>query len=254
MKILAIIPSRYASTRFPAKPLINIKGKTMIQRVYLQAKKATNYCCVATDNIEIYNNVKKIGGEAIMTSTEHNSGTDRCMEAYTKYCKLHSNVIFDVVINVQGDEPLINPEQLNILASAFKDGKVQIASMTKLIDTNEELFDNSIPKVLVDNDSNALIFSRECLPYIRNVEKNEWLGKFPYRKHIGIYAYRPEMLKKICELKSSSLEKVENLEQLRWLENGLKIKMIDTKFETISIDSPQDLKTLINYMEKKNIQ
>lgn len=251
MRTLAIIPSRYASTRFPGKPLADICGKCMVLRVYEQAKKAFENVCVATDDIRIYDKVKESGGEAVMTSPDHQSGTDRCFEAYNNYKLEHPGIEIDLVMNIQGDEPLIDPSQLKSLEEAFADPEVYLGTMAKNISDPAELFDRNTPKLVVDNQNNALYFSRSTIPYIRDGQELQWLGQYPFLKHIGLYAYRPFILEKICGMKRSSLEKAESLEQLRWLENGLKIKVVKTDCTTFSIDTPADLAKIVSYLNKK---
>jgi 3-deoxy-manno-octulosonate cytidylyltransferase (CMP-KDO synthetase) len=242
MKILGIIPSRYASTRFPGKPLINIDGKTMIQRVYEQAKKASSLTevVVATDNQTILEHVTSFGGKVVMTSSAHESGTDRCAEVIEK-----STEDYDVVINIQGDEPFINPEQINELASCFKDSKTDIATLVKSIKTNEELFNPNRPKVHFDENNFALMFSRNTIPELDNVEKENWINEHIFYKHIGIYGYRSAVLNQISKLPPSPLEIKERLEQLRWLENDFSIKIATTDYEAIAIDTPEDLHRLL---------
>jgi len=242
MKALGIIPSRYASNRFPGKPLIDIDGKTMIQRVYEQAKKASSLSevVVATDNHKIFEHVTSFGGNVVMTSDSHESGTDRCAEVLEKI-----NGDFDVVINIQGDEPFINPEQINQLSACFKDDKTDIATLIKKIDSEGELFNPNRPKVAVDENSFATMFSRNAIPELINIEKTKWLSKQDFFKHIGIYGYRSPVLKKISQLPPSPLEIKERLEQLRWIENDYKIKVAITSFEAIAIDTPEDLEKLL---------
>jgi 3-deoxy-manno-octulosonate cytidylyltransferase (CMP-KDO synthetase) len=241
MKVLGIIPSRFASTRFPGKPLINIDGKTMIQRVYEQAKKASSLSevVVATDDERIFEHVTSFGGNVVMTSSSHESGTDRCAEVLEG---LDTN--FDVVINIQGDEPFINPEQINQLCACFNDEQTDIATLIKKIDTEEELFNPNRPKVDVDQNSFAKMFSRSAIPSLVGLEKKEWLTKQAFFKHVGIYGYRSSVLKEIGQLQPTPLEIKERLEQLRWLENGYKIKVATTSFEAIAIDTPDDLEKI----------
>ncbi|MDG1475651.1 MAG: 3-deoxy-manno-octulosonate cytidylyltransferase [Vicingaceae bacterium] len=241
MKTLGIIPSRYASTRFPGKPLIDIGGKTMIQRVYEQAKKATSLTevVVATDDEKIFNHIYSFGGNVVMTSSSHESGTDRCAEVLSK-----TRGNYDAVINIQGDEPFINPEQINQLCACFNDEQTDIATLIKKIDTGEELFNPNRPKVEVDENSFAKMFSRKAIPELLNIEKSEWLSKQAFYKHIGIYGYRSSVLKEISQLQPSPLEIEERLEQLRWLENGYKIKVATTVFEAAAIDTPEDLEKI----------
>jgi len=241
MKALGIIPSRYASTRFPGKPLIDINGKTMIQRVYEQAKKATSLSevIVATDDKKIFEHVTSFGGNVVMTAASHESGTDRCAEVLEK-----NKANFDVVINIQGDEPFINPEQINQLCACFNDKQTDIATLIKKIDSEEELFNPNRPKVTVDENSFATMFSRNAIPDLIKANKTEWLSKQDFFKHIGIYGYRSCVLKEISQLPPSALEIKERLEQLRWLENNYKIKVAITSFEAVAIDSPEDLEKL----------
>jgi len=240
-KIIGIIPSRYASSRFPGKPLVEIKGKPMIQRVYEQASQAKSLTevIVATDDKRIADIVKSFGGKFTMTSAHHQSGTDRCAEVLEK---LENKP--DVVINIQGDEPFIQPEQIDLLASLFENEETKIGTLKKEISNVEDIQNPSIIKVLTDVNDFALYFSRSPLPHVRNSEMNDWLSQHTFYKHIGIYAYRSETLKAISSLKPSFLELAEHLEQLRWLENGYKIKVAQTEFETVSIDTPDDLKKL----------
>lgn len=244
MKIVGIIPARYASTRFPGKPLVDIGGKSMIQRVYEQAKKSASLSdvVVATDDEKISSHVKSFGGNIVMTGTEHQSGTDRCFEAIRKF-----DASADVVINIQGDEPFIRPEQIDLVASCFGDQGVQIATLVKKITNDAELFNVNTPKVLLNNKKEAIYFSRQTIPHIRGKEPSEWLGLFTFYKHIGIYAYRSAVLAEITALKQSPLELAEALEQLRWIENGYKLKVEITDFESVAVDAPEDLKKLTEF-------
>ncbi|MDR2679724.1 MAG: 3-deoxy-manno-octulosonate cytidylyltransferase, partial [Tannerella sp.] len=236
MKFIGIIPSRYASTRFPGKPLVDMKGKTMIQRVYEQVQSNVDRLYVATDDERIVEAVKKFGGNVILTSEEHNSGTDRCYEAY---CKIGDD--FDVVINIQGDEPFIRPEQIELLKSCFSEPDTQIATLVKPLDEDDDfeqiLFNPNTPKVILNNREEAMYFSRSIIPYIQGKFHKEWLKAHTFYKHIGLYAYRADVLKEITALPQSSLETSESLEQLRWLQNGYKVKVGITDFETIGIDT-----------------
>lgn len=239
MKSIAIIPARYASTRFPAKPLAILGGKLVVERVYEQVKKAIDKVVVATDDERIYNAVVAFGGEAVMTSSEHRSGTDRCREAYEKV-----GYEADIVLNIQGDEPFIVPKQINTLLECFKSEKVEIATLVKPFneeDGLEALENPNSPKVVINESGEALYFSRSVIPYLRGVERNEWLKHHTFYKHIGIYAFRSEVLKAVTALPASSLEKAESLEQLRWLESGYKIGVGVTDIETVGIDTPEDL-------------
>jgi len=241
LKIIGIIPARFASTRFPGKPLVDIGGKSMIQRVYEQAKKAKSLSdvVVATDDERIETHVKKFGGNVVITSSSHQSGTDRCYEAVIKYA---ANA--DIVINIQGDEPFIAPEQIDLVASCFNESSTNIATLVKKINTQEELTNNNTPKVVLNKNKEAIYFSRQTIPHIRGIALSEWLSENTFYKHIGIYAYRVSVLKELTSLAISSLEKAEALEQLRWIENGYKIKVEMTDFESIAVDAPEDLKKL----------
>ena len=239
MKFIAIIPARYASTRFPAKPLAMLGGKRVIERVYEQVAGVLDDAVVATDDERIYDAVHAFGGKVEMTSTEHRSGTDRCWEAY---CKQGGE--FDVVINVQGDEPFIQPSQLQALKECFNSPDIDIATLVKPFAESDgiaALENPNSPKVVVDNQKRALYFSRSVIPYLRGVEKQEWLRRHTFYKHIGIYGFRTEILKAVTSLPQSSLEIAESLEQLRWLENGYKIGVGISDVETIGIDTPEDL-------------
>jgi len=241
MKTIGIIPSRYASTRFPGKPLVQIAGKSMIRRVYEQATKSKSLdeVVVATDDLRIVEEVKSFGGNYVLTDSKHQSGTDRCAEVITKLPH------FDTIINIQGDEPFIDPEQIDLLAGCFKDDGVQLATLIKGISSEEELFNTNIPKVVLNAFEEAIYFSRQTIPYLRNTAQKDWLGAHQFYKHIGIYGYSSEALLEITKLPPSILELAENLEQLRWLENGYKIKTKITTLETLAIDTPDDLKKLI---------
>lgn len=245
MKIVGIIPARFASTRFPGKPLVDIGGKSMIQRVYEQAKKSNSLAdvIVATDDIRIHDHVIAFGGKVIMTSESHQSGTDRCFEAVNKYTDSA-----DVVINIQGDEPFIRPEQIDLAASCFVSDKVQIATLVKKINKNEELFNVNTPKVLLNKYDEAIYFSRQTIPYVREKEPSQWLDYQTFYKHIGIYAYTTKILAEITTLKQSPLELAEGLEQLRWIQNGYKINTKITDFESIAVDVPDDLKKLTIFL------
>ncbi|MCC9168396.1 3-deoxy-manno-octulosonate cytidylyltransferase [Pontibacter harenae] len=238
MDILGIIPARYASTRFPGKPLVDIQGKSMIQRVYEQAKQAQSLAevLVATDDERILNHVQGFGGKAILTAEHHQSGTDRCYEAL----RLHGHP-FSHVINIQGDEPFIKPEQIDLLASCLKNSDAQLATLIKKVNNAEELFNPNSPKVVVNKANEAIYFSRQPIPYCRNIPNDIWHQQHTYYKHIGIYAYRTDVLEQITQLPPSPLELAESLEQLRWIENGFRILTAVTEFETFGIDTPEDL-------------
>jgi 3-deoxy-manno-octulosonate cytidylyltransferase (CMP-KDO synthetase) len=241
MNYLGLIPARYASTRFPGKPLVDIGGKTMIQRVYEQAAKAIEWVFVATDDDRIAAHVESFGGKVVMTSKDHKSGTDRCAEAIKKIQLIENDLKFDVVINIQGDEPFIKPEQLRLLKSSFEDEKVEIATLAKIITDNQDVINPNVVKVIRDKDQFAIYFSRSPIPYLRNENPENWASVFSFLKHLGIYGYRVNTLKQITLIKPSTLELAESLEQNRWVENGFKIYVETTKFETIAIDTPEDL-------------
>lgn len=240
MKSLAIIPARYASTRFPVKPLAMLGGKLIIERVYRQVQQAIDDVVVATDDERIMSAVESFGGRAVMTSTEHRSGTDRCYEALMKV-----GGSYDIVINVQGDEPFIQPEQIRSLVACFEDPATDIATLVKpftVEDGIEALENPNSPKVVVSRDMKAIYFSRSVIPYMREVPREEWLSRHTYYKHIGMYAFRAKTLGEVTALPQSSLELSEKLEQLRWLENGYRIGVGITTIETIGIDTPEDLR------------
>lgn len=237
MKFIGIIPARYQSTRFPGKPLAIINKKPMIQWVYERSSMALEEVWVATDNLEIFTAVESFGGRAVMTASDHRSGTDRCAEAARK---LSESIDFDVIINIQGDEPFIQPEQISKLVHCF-DGVVEIATLVRRITEYNELIDPNKPKVVVDVNSNALYFSRATIPHARDFEKEVWLRNTDYWSHIGIYAYRSDVLQQITQLQPGKLEVIESLEQLRWLENGYKIKVSVTDYQSFGIDTPEDL-------------
>ena len=250
MKVLGIIPSRYASTRFPSKPLHMIKGKTMIQRVWEQAwKSKLDAVVVATDDIRIADEVLKFGGQYVMTNPKHRSGTDRCREAlYTVEEQ------YDAVVNIQGDEPFIDPQQINQVIDLISRDDTQIASLAKRIEDKDELFSPNTVKVVMDKQGYALYFSRNPLPFMRNLDHEKWLEKGEFYKHIGLYAYKTDVLCKIAAMQSTPLETAESLEQLRWLENGLRIRMGITQLESISIDTQEDLERAIAYAQNKHIE
>lgn len=249
MKFIGIIPARYASTRFPAKPLAILGGKPVIRRVYEQVEGVLDEVYVATDDERIEAAVKDFGGKVVMTSPNHKSGTDRCYEAYMKVgngC--------DVVVNIQGDEPFIQRSQLEAVKACFDDAATQIATLVKPFapeDGLAALENPNSPKVVVNKNMNALYFSRSVIPYLRNVAKEEWLKQHTYYKHIGLYAYRAEVLKEITALLQSPLELAESLEQLRWLENGYTIKVGISDVETIGIDTPQDLARAEEFLKQR---
>ncbi len=235
-----IIPARYASSRFPGKPLALIGNKPMVQKVYEQASKSLPLVYVATDDKRIYDSVIGFGGKAIMTSPDHQSGTDRCAEAVSGIFS-ESGITIDIVVNIQGDEPFIKPEQIRMLMNCFKNKSVEIATLVRKTEPDEDIFNPNQPKVVLNLSGDALYFSRAAIPYLRDVEKSEWAKQHTYYKHIGLYAYRTETLKMITLLEQSSLETAESLEQNRWIENGFRIRTAVTEWETIGIDTPEDL-------------
>jgi 3-deoxy-manno-octulosonate cytidylyltransferase (CMP-KDO synthetase) len=236
MRFTAIIPARYASTRFPGKPLAILGGKPVIQRVYEQVSSVLSEVYVATDDQRIYDTVEQFGGRAVMTRVDHKSGTDRIQEAVEK-----TGTTADVVINVQGDEPFIQPSQIQTLMQLFDAPETQIGTLGKLFESLEAVENPNSPKIVVDERGFALYFSRSVIPFIRGVEREEWFGKYPFLKHLGVYAYRREVLSEVTRLPQSSLEKAESLEQLRWLQNGYRIRVGLTDVETVGIDTPEDL-------------
>ena len=251
MKFIGIIPARFASTRFPGKPLAMIGNKSMIHRVFEQANKAFDDVVVATDDQRIYDEVVRFGGKAVMTSENHKSGTDRCAEAVEIYSK-STNCKFDVVINIQGDEPFIQPEELINLTRCFESPDIQIATLIKPIRDFETIFNPNSPKVIVNTKNEAIYFSRSPIPFIRNCEKENWGDKHLFYKHIGIYAYRISVLKEITNLASSALENAESLEQNRWIEHGYKIGVEYTDIENIAVDTPEDLENILRLMSEQN--
>lgn len=237
MKFTAIIPARYASTRFPGKPLAILGGKTVIQRVYEQAVSVLDEAYVATDDERILQTVEAFGGRAVMTRSDHKSGTDRIEEAATKI-----GTTADVIINIQGDEPFIHPSQIETLCRLFDDPQTQIGTLGKRFESMEAVENPNSPKIVTDAKGFALYFSRSVIPFIRGRQRDEWFGQYPFLKHLGIYAYRREVLGEITKLPQSSLEIAESLEQLRWLQNGYRIRVGETNIETVGIDTPEDLK------------
>jgi 3-deoxy-manno-octulosonate cytidylyltransferase (CMP-KDO synthetase) len=264
MKVLGIIPARYASTRFPAKPLVDIGGKTMIQRVYEQAKKATSldHVIVATDDQRIFDHVKSIGGEVMMTSENHLSGTDRCAEVATainfaiQERNFDDNLMdkmgkkleagYSIVVNIQGDEPFIQPEQIDGLVSFFKQNwDFQVVTLAKRFEQKADLKNPNLVKVVFTEGGRALYFSRSIIPNVAQIEQEKWLNTGAFYRHIGLYAYKVSVLNELAALKPSRLEQLEKLEQLRWLENNITIGVAETELETVGIDTPEDLKRLI---------
>ena len=250
MTFTAIIPARYASTRFPGKPLAVLGGKTVIQRVYEQASCVLSEVYVATDDERIFSCVESFGGKAVMTRTDHKSGTDRIEEAVK-----NTGTQADVIINVQGDEPFIQPSQIHTLMQLFDNKSTQIGTLGKRFESLDAVENPNSPKIVTDNYGFALYFSRSVIPYIRGKAHEEWFGEYPFLKHLGIYAYRREVLAEITKLPQSSLEKAESLEQLRWLQNGYRIRVGVTDVETVGIDTPEDLQraeVFLNQIENKH--
>jgi 3-deoxy-manno-octulosonate cytidylyltransferase (CMP-KDO synthetase) len=247
MNFIAIIPARYASTRFPGKPLAMLGDKSVIQRVYEQVTKQLP-ACVATDDERIFEHVKSFGGHVVMTRTDHKSGTDRIEEAVEKLQFAKEFEIDDndtVIVNVQGDEPFIQPEQIKALCECFNDPTTDIATLGIKFKTLEAIKNPNSPKIILDNMGFAMYFSRSVIPYVRGKEEAEWPQSFDFLKHIGMYAYKRNILREVTSLPQSSLEIAESLEQLRWLQNGYKIKVGETTLETIGIDTPEDLSEAI---------
>ena len=244
MKFIGIIPARYASTRFPGKPLALLGGKPVIQHVYEKVAAVLEAAYVATDDERIYDVVKSFGGQVVMTRTDHKSGTDRIEEAIEKI-----GGEWDVVVNVQGDEPFVAKSQLDTICHCFDDPTTQIATLGKPFESMEAVQNPNSPKIVVDNMGFAMYFSRSVIPYVRGKEKSSWLTHYPFLKHLGIYAYRKNVLRQITQLPQSSLEIAESLEQLRWLQNGFKIKVGTTDVETVGIDTPQDLERAEEFLK-----
>ena len=245
--ILGIIPARYASSRFPGKPLINILGKSMIERVYEQAKKSSllSDVVVATDDARIFDHVQSFGGKVVMTQENHPSGTDRSFEALK-----NTGTHYDYVINIQGDEPFIDPSQIDLLCNIC-DGKTELATLMIPVDSHEVLFDMGEVKITLNTNMEALYFSRMVIPFIKGKPQEEWHKCHKYYRHVGMYAYRNDVLEQITKLQPSSLENAESLEQLRWLENGFKVKCAITQFDSHCIDTPEDIEKVIRLMNIK---
>lgn len=246
MKFIGIIPARYASTRFPGKPLALLGGKPVIQHVYEKVAAVLEAAYVATDDERIYDVVKAFGGQVVMTRTDHKSGTDRIEEAIEKI-----GGEWDVVVNVQGDEPFVAKSQLDTICHCFDDPTTQIATLGKPFESMEAVQNPNSPKIVVDNMGFAMYFSRSVIPYVRGKEKSSWLTHYPFLKHLGIYAYRKDVLRQVTQLPQSSLEIAESLEQLRWLQNGFKIKVGTTDVETVGIDTPQDLERAEEFLKSQ---
>ncbi|MBQ8936340.1 MAG: 3-deoxy-manno-octulosonate cytidylyltransferase [Bacteroidaceae bacterium] len=251
MTFIGIIPARYASTRFPAKPLALLGGRTVIERVYRQVDGVLDAAVVATDDQRIYDVVESFGGRAVMTSVHHKSGTDRVWEAYE-----HIGEEFDVVVNIQGDEPFIQPSQLHAIQHCFDNEDTQIATLVKPFTPQDGLaaLENpNSPKVVVDDNGRALYFSRSVIPYLRGVDRSEWLSTHTFYKHIGLYAYRPDVLRQLTALPQSPLELAESLEQLRWLQAGYHIQVGVSQVETIGIDTPEDLARAEEFLKAQSV-
>lgn len=251
LRFIGIIPARYASTRFPGKPLALLAGKSVIARVYEQVSRVLDQVVVAVDDERIAAEVERFGGRYVMTRTDHKCGTDRCLEAYLKHGGAE-----DVIINIQGDEPFIQPSQLEAILRCFDDESTDIATLVKPFEAHRpfaDLENPNSPKVVVDRNFNAKYFSRSVIPYVRNAEKAEWPKHHQYYTHLGMYAYRAEVLKKITTLPQSALELAESLEQLRWLENGFTIKVGLTTVETIGIDTPEDLRRAEAFLHEQEL-
>lgn len=245
-KIIGLIPARYASTRFPGKPLIDIAGKSMIQRVYEQASKSSSLSevIVATDDGRIEKAVREFNGRVCLTDASHPSGTDRCAEVVEKL-KLQC----DAIVNIQGDEPFIDPRQIDLVCACFNDPRTELATLIKKILSREILLNPNTPKVIIDKEQFAIYFSRHHIPYVRGAEEKNWLQQHTFYQHIGIYGYKTDVLKRITRLPLSELEKAESLEQLRWIENGYKIKTAITTLETLAIDNPEDLNRILHQLK-----
>jgi len=246
MKFIAIIPARYASTRFPGKPLAVLGGKTVIQRVYEQASSVLEEAYVATDDERIFNAVESFGGRAVMTRADHKSGTDRIEEAAEKI-----GTDADVIINIQGDEPFIQKSQIETLMQLFEHTETQIGTLGKRFETIDAALNPNSPKIVTDLQGFALYFSRSIIPFVRGQEQAVWLEKYPFLKHLGLYAYRREVLREVTKLPQSPLEIAESLEQLRWLENGYRIRVGLTDVETVGIDTPEDLQRAEEFLKGK---
>ncbi|NOY38062.1 MAG: 3-deoxy-manno-octulosonate cytidylyltransferase [Chlorobi bacterium] len=246
MNILAVIPARYQSSRFPGKPLADILGKPMIQHVYERTSKVTE-TVVATDDKRIFTKVNDFGGRVVMTGIHHKSGTDRCFEALNIW-EEQRGVSVDIVLNIQGDEPLIEPEQIRELISCFNDPSTMIATLIRKITSHSELINSNIPKVITDNDHHALYFSRTPIPYLRDLPPDQWLKHHTFYKHIGLYGFKKEILQKVTGLPTSSLETAESLEQLRWLQNGFSINTFISSYDNHMVDTPGDLEKIISLL------
>lgn len=251
MNILAIIPARFASTRFEGKPLIDIFGLPMVVQVYKKTKIIFDNVIIATDDYRIESCAKKYDCNVIMTSKKHNSGTDRCAEALELYSKL-TNKQFDIVVNIQGDEPFIKTEQLVQIKNCFNDNDTVIATLVKQFSNEEDIFNPNMPKVVLNNNFQAIYFSRSPIPFIRNENRDQWQKNNVFYKHIGLYAYKTKTLLEITKLPQGVLEKLESLEQLRWIEAGYSIKCAITDSESHAIDTPSDLEFVLKLYKNSN--
>ncbi|MFC2136547.1 3-deoxy-manno-octulosonate cytidylyltransferase [Bacteroidota bacterium] len=245
LQFIGIIPARYESKRFPGKPLAKIGNKSMIQRVYEKVSSILDDVIVATDDSKIYKEVKYFEGKVLMTSPEHKTGTERCAEAFKLYTN-ETGKTYDGIINIQADEPFVTPKQIKTLMNCFLDKTVQIATLIKKIKNKEDIFDPNVVKAVVSKMGAALYFSRSPIPYNRDHDKENWIENTKYYKHVGIYAYKPEALSKITKFEPSNLEIAESLEQNRWLEEEYYIKTATTEYDSVSIDTPEDIQKAID--------
>lgn len=246
MQFIGIIPARFASTRFPGKPLADIGGKSMIQRVYEQAEKVFETVYVATDDDRIHDAVVAFGGNVVMTDSAHQSGTDRCAEALHKV-EEQSGKSFEVVVNIQGDEPFVQPEQLERIKHCFNEAEAQIATLVKPLKTQEAILNPNQVKVVIAKNGDALYFSRSPIPFIRNRPQTDWYKSHEFLGHIGLYAYRADILSELTNLPIGELESLESLEQLRWLENGYRIQTRKSDHDSVGIDTPEDLQRILDH-------
>lgn len=250
MNVLGIIPARYGSTRLEGKPLIDLCGKPMIQHVYEQTKKLLEHVVVATDDERIVKVVQDFGGDVVMTSKDHNTGTNRCLEAYRVFSKRKS-LDFDVIVNIQGDEPLLDPEQIRLLISCFNDRVTEMATLVIPVKETDDTFADSGVFVVVDRLKNALYFSRSVIPFVRDSHKKEWTKAHTFYKHIGMYAFKPNSLIEFASLEQTTLEVAESLEQNRWLENGKKIKVAITESDSVGVDTEEDVEKVRKIIASK---
>jgi len=253
MNFLGIIPARFGSTRLEGKPLADICGKPMIQHVYERTAQVIDNVFIATDDIRIENVVKSFGGNVVMTSEAHNSGTNRCLEAYEKI-QLISDITFDVIVNVQGDEPMIEPSQILELIKCYDNPKTEIATLIARITKSEDLEDVTNAFVIFDKNMKSIYFSRSVIPAVKDVDKSEWFGKTDFHKHLGMYGYKPNVLKKIAKLPQSKLETIEGLEQNRWIENGYPVHVAISDYNnSMSVDTKEDLENIRRIMSEQGI-